>query len=107
MSLPSKLREALEASGLSVSELGRRLAGPSATRSQVDNQRSQVHRWLRGGSGISDENAERLAGALGLPLDYFKEPRPTPDEVDRIRQRVVDLLREVDDLRRRLDGEAA
>lgn len=88
---------------ISVSELARRLAGPDASRDQVDNQRTTVHRWLRGG-GISDEKAERLAELFGKPLDHFKEPATDQMELDRLRHLAESILREVDSIQRRLNG---
>ena len=95
MSQAELLRSALEQAGLSNREAGTRLAQVSKGALTAENARASIVRWRRG-SGISDENAERLAEMLGLPPGYFKKPRPEPDELARIRRLAADLLREID-----------
>ena len=95
MSQAELLRSALEQAGLSNREAGSRLAQVSDGALTPENARASIVRWRRGG-GISDENAERLSEMLNLPPDYFKKPRPAPDELARVRRLAADLLREIE-----------
>jgi hypothetical protein len=94
------LRDALEQAGLSNREAGTRLAQVSDGALTAENARSSIVRWRRGG-GISDENAERLSSIFDYPPDYFKRPRPAPDDLARVLALAADLLHALDELERR------
>lgn len=61
-----KLREAIDAKGVSVRSLGRTLNPLSP-----ETGRSNLMRWLRGAHRPSRTSRRAVAVALGLPADYF------------------------------------
>jgi hypothetical protein len=99
------LRDAIDASDLSVNELARLLTDGD-TGKRRNNMRSMLYRWMKGG-GISDPWAERLGMALDKGPDYFKKPRPEPEELDQLRSQAEALLRQVEQLQQRLSREAS
>ena len=93
------LRQAIDEAGISVAALARRLAEENGH--DAEDVRGYIYRWFRGG-GISDPWAERLAATLDREPDYFKKREPAPDELERLRSLAASLLREVEELQRRL-----
>lgn len=78
---------------MSVRELARRLAGPSATESRIENTRRGLHRYLRGESTSiqSPATASRIARELGQPADHFIIRR-SGEHVRALEERVLTQL---------------
>jgi ribosome-binding protein aMBF1 (putative translation factor) len=84
------IQKAIKQSGLSNREIGRRL-------SPDGDARSQVQKWLRGETGITFTNAERLEAALGI-----SGPIVTVVRAELAREEAVKIERQMEGLREKL-----
>ena len=78
--------------------LARTLAGPKATREELDKWRNYVNRWkrLRGEPNQHDpqpEHLERLAMALNEPIDLLRLLYHDAALEDQLRQAALELAR--------------
>lgn len=93
------LRRTLEETGVSKSELARRLVGDGPNGKAVANKRRQVTEWTRPGSSFSDQTADLLTKVLELSDDRLKAAARRArrarleEQVAAIRVVVVDLAR--------------
>lgn len=102
-----RLAHVLERDGVSNRELGRRLAGPSASEKQAEHQRTGVLRWLReNGERVepTPESARKVERVLGLEDGYLvsvlqPRPRGRPAALSRA-QEISALREELEELRR-------
>lgn len=81
----------MAAAGLSVRALAKKLAGSNDLR-LIDNQRTNVKRWLDPDKGISEVSSARLGRVFGKPAGYFvRAPKPRPRQADRLEELATDV----------------
>src|SRR6266404_2980174 len=73
----TRLADALAESGLSQTELARRLAGPDADRRRVDARRRLVLKWLQRRHFPSATSAHELAEIFNRAPEFFSVDRAT------------------------------
>jgi hypothetical protein len=87
------------------------MLGPHASKTQVENRRRLINKWLAGKSAPSDRNAERLARIYGKPPAYFKTirtyARRERETLSRFEARLSELSQDVVELGRELRRETA
>lgn len=110
-----RLRDALERSGVSVSELARRYAGKGATPKQVENARRYINKVLAGEvMSPSTPIARKLAKLLREPPESFVTTRPRRAErlaaveqrLDGMADRLEELADALDALRKVVEEQA-
>lgn len=74
-----RLRALLEQRGMSHKQLARELAGPLASKAEVQNRRRLLIKWLNGEHRPSRRNARMLADILGTEEDFFLSEPPRED----------------------------
>jgi transcriptional regulator with XRE-family HTH domain len=101
------LRAELDAQGISVRELARRLAGvETGYTKEAESERRAINKTLLEGRPLSDDRARRIADLLNKPDDWLIRERPARRTV---RQRLEQVEAERDALLaelRRLRGDA-
>jgi 3-hydroxyacyl-[acyl-carrier-protein] dehydratase len=74
-----RLRALLEERRISQTQLARDLAGPLASKAEVQNRRRLVIKWLNGEHRPGARNARMLADILGTDDDFFLSGPPRGD----------------------------
>jgi len=75
------LRRELDAAGLSVRQLSRRLADGDV---RAEHQRRMLQRYISGQTSPSQAARDRIADALGIPRDRFVEDAERRAELERV-----------------------
>lgn len=80
MSQPSgtvgeRIRELLSQRQMSQRQFAAELAGDGADAKSIENMRRQLSGWINNQHTPSPENAQLLADHLGVPAEWFTEPR--------------------------------
>jgi len=70
-----RLRQAIETSGLSLTEVARRLAGPGADDRQVKAKRRQLQKYLRGDHQPSPATALALSRIIAVDASELRDER--------------------------------
>lgn len=80
----SPLEADMARDGLSARALAKRLAGDDR---RLDQERTNVRRWLNPDKGISEKSSARLAAIFGRPADYYvRTTAPRVRQADRLEE---------------------
>lgn len=72
---------------MSIRALARLLAEGSEDPRRLDQERTNIKRWLNPAKGISDASSERLAPHFDRPPDYYRRaPQPRSRQADRLEE---------------------